>query len=207
MKRRLISGLVAASLLLATACEQRTGGDVPPPLSATSADSATVTTAASPPSSLELPDNICAKLVAILATAAADDLIEVNVWANLPDEPWNRGSFVLAFIEEHSSVFEAEWEAFAEEFQAVWPDEVFSAEVWAAERARMAHRFTVRKIVTDWNNEFIATHVHPDRKILYFSNFTTTFIIEATPAEILYLAGLDEVSDLSFYEEQFPTPG
>jgi hypothetical protein len=92
-----------------------------------------------------LPDNICEQLAEILATAAADDLIPIRVWANTPGGG--------------------------------------------------------RDNITDWNNAFLAARVHPDREIFYFSNFTSTFGIEATPAEILYLAGLDEVSDLSFYEE------
>ncbi len=54
------------------------------------------------------------------------------------------------------------------------------------------------------NQQFLKKYVPENRKIIYACTYTSTIVVEATKAEILKYASLEEVTDISLYEELVP---
>jgi hypothetical protein len=63
-----------------------------------------------------------------------------------------------------------------------------------------ARRLVVMRLHTESNRIFRQTYINPERKILYEGVFTSTFIIEASPSEIMMYTVLSGVISLSLHE-------
>ena len=116
------------------------------------------------------------KLIEALNNANEDDLIEIYLWLKDPD---------YSSRVEDSEVLSGK--------SAMSHDE--------ADAYLMSFRSEVKDITTRYNEEFLSNHVNPEREIIYFSYYTATLALEATPAEILYYAELEQVTGLSLHEQ------
>ena len=90
--------------------------------------------------------------------------------------------------------------------QLTWPHE---SSDWAPilDEVRRCYVAIAREIVKREHSaivdQFLEDYVNEERKILYSGSYTTTIILEATKAEIVAYAELEEVNGISFYED-FP---
>jgi hypothetical protein len=75
-----------------------------------------------------------------------------------------------------------------------------------ADEYMMARRGVVRREYTALNDSFVAANVSRGREIIYFSNFSSTMVVEATVAEIEAYARMDIVEDISLYVARFDEP-
>ncbi len=78
------------------------------------------------------------------------------------------------------------------------------SEAWSY--ASSVRRSIIREAYTNFNQEFVDKLIDPSRTILYFSNYTSTLILEASKAEIIIMARDDTTTDIHYYveEEVFP---
>jgi uncharacterized repeat protein (TIGR02543 family) len=70
-----------------------------------------------------------------------------------------------------------------------------------------ARRAIVVRLYTESNTAFKEAHIPESRKISYEGYFTSTFILEATPAEIMMYASLSDVTIIGFYDENIQSGG
>ncbi len=78
------------------------------------------------------------------------------------------------------------------------------SEAWSYSSS--VHRSIIREAYTNFNQEFVDRLIDSSRTILYFSNYTSTLILEASKAEIIAMARDDTTTDIHYYveEESFP---
>lgn len=67
-------------------------------------------------------------------------------------------------------------------------------------------RSIMREAYTNFNQEFVDKLIDPSRRIPYFSNYTSTLVLEASKAEIIAMARDDTTTDIHYHveEEVFP---
>jgi len=141
-------------------------------------------------------ENIHSELGRRLKAAKSSDLIPIIVMCDIP-YPDVTDEDVDAFV----AANRAEFEAIMAEITANY-DGTVTEEFKAADRAFVARNFTLSYINKGNREEFLARvqPFLPDREPLYDSEFFGTLYIEATPAEIFVIAGVENVS-LDYFDD------
>jgi hypothetical protein len=128
-------------------------------------------------------EKITPELLQIMENASGNDIINILLTTNAPNFT---DTFIENYIKEHTEEFEKYFNQFNNGYIDI---------------NQAARLFTVPRVMGEFQNAFIEAHVNPERKILHSGGFTSSIIIEATVAEILYFAELSEVLDISWCDD------
>lgn len=128
-------------------------------------------------------DKIDADLQEVMEKAAEEELIEIWLWL---DDPITDKMIEQMLLEERNITKPGE-----------------GATLKQVDEYIMARREIVKREHSAIVDQFLEDYVNEERKILYSGSYTTTIILEATKAEIVAYAELEEVNGISFYED-FP---
>ncbi|MCB6414838.1 S-layer homology domain-containing protein [Faecalimonas umbilicata] len=128
-------------------------------------------------------NKISQELLTVMDGAEDDELIPVWLWKeSISDER------IVQMLLEEEGIDSADYEQ--------------NPEKYAEERKEI-----VRREYSALNDSFVETYVGKDRKVIYNSRYTSTLVVEATKAEIEAYASLDDVLEISLYEEEIEEPG
>jgi Subtilase family. len=114
-----------------------------------------------------------------------DDLIPIYIFRK-PD--------AIGYLANHELVSDWETEENVDEGST-------KKEIEDAQELLSDWRKEVRNAFTSSNKEFAEKYIPTDRKIFYYSKYTPTFAVEATPEEIRKYAELEEVTDMDYFED------
>ncbi len=144
----------------------------------------------------ERPEKLTPELREWVSNAQPDEIIQVNLWReSLPDDeidalvlaeyglkPDNQDDDVLDVDEPAENRTSAENEQ--EELEYI-------NALIAARRAILKREYT------RLNDEFIASYIPKERKVIYAGWYSSTIIVEATAEEILFYSSLPQVVEIS----------